>query len=61
MVPAGTAAVTLRDALGRVVRETRLPAPEAALPVAGLPAGLYLVQWHAATGRVLARRRVAVE
>ena len=59
--PAGTAAVTLRDALGRTVCEILLPTPETRLPVAGLPAGLYAVQWHDAASRVLASQRVAVE
>ena len=59
--PAGTAAVKLRDTLGRTVLEIRLPTPETQLPVAGLPAGLYAVQWHDAAGRMLASQRVAVE
>ena len=59
--PAGAATAVLRDALGRVVRQIALSTPETTLPVVGLALGLYAVQWLAASGRVLASRRVMVE
>ena len=56
----GAQAVSVRllDALGRVVRQQ--PAvPEAQVAVAGLPPGLYVVQWLGASGQLVATRQFA--
>lgn len=56
-----TARVRLLDALGRVARQVSGPATQAAfdLPLAGLPAGLYVLEWDGGTG--LSRQRLTVE
>ena len=57
----GPATPTLRDGLGRTVRTATLPAtsPRHQLDLAGLPAGLYVVQ--VATGAATTTRRLTVE
>jgi hypothetical protein len=59
---AGTSArVRLLDALGRVAHQTSGPANQAAfdLPLAGLPAGLYVLEWDGGAG--LSRQRLTVQ
>ncbi|NML63969.1 T9SS type A sorting domain-containing protein [Hymenobacter sp. RP-2-7] len=61
LAPGATARVRLLDALGRVARQTSGPADQATfdLPLAGLPAGLYVLEWDGGTG--LNRQRLTVE
>ncbi|GAB3636375.1 hypothetical protein GCM10027422_19650 [Hymenobacter arcticus] len=56
-----TAQVRLLDATGRCVLRTAGPAGQAelALPLSGVPAGLYLVEWDGGTGR--SRLRLMVQ
>lgn len=61
LAPGATARVCLRDALGRTVRQASGPAGQAAfdLPLAGLPAGLYVLEWQGGAGA--SRLRLVVE
>jgi hypothetical protein len=61
LVPAGRGRVQLNDALGRPVRSATGPAGQADfdLPLAGLPAGLYVLTWDGGTGPQ--RLRLTVE
>jgi len=56
----GARRLRLLDATGRVVREAAA-AGATTVSVAGLPTGLYLVQWLTPEGRVLATRRLLTE
>jgi hypothetical protein len=53
--------VRLLDALGRVAHQTSGPANQAAfdLSLAGLPAGLYVLEWDGGAG--LSRQRLTVQ
>ena len=58
----GAVGLRLLDATGRVLREAATAAgAETVVSVTGLPAGLYLMQWLTAEGRVLAGRRLLKE
>lgn len=61
LAPGTTARVRLLDGLGRVARQASGPATQAAfdLPLVGLPAGLYVLEWDGGTG--LSRQRLTVE
>ncbi|MGI4835566.1 MAG: T9SS type A sorting domain-containing protein [Janthinobacterium lividum] len=61
LAPGATARVRLLDALGRVARQTSGPVGQASfeLPLAGLPAGLYVLEWDGGTGP--SRQRLTVE
>ena len=56
-VVSGTATLRLLDATGRMVR-LQAATGETTVSVAGLPEGLYLLQWLTPEGQVLAARRV---
>jgi len=57
--PAGVATVSVLNALGRQVRQQPVAGAETVLSLASLAPGLYVAQWLAADGRVLASRQVA--
>ena len=61
LAPGAPARVRLLDATGRCVASLAGPAGQATceLPLAGVPAGLYLVEWDGGAGR--ARTRLVVE
>jgi len=61
LAPGATAQVRLLDATGRCVASLAGPAGQATfeLPLAGVPAGLYLVEWHG--GASPARTRLVVQ